>query len=239
MPFTGRPDDHARYRSHQGLPAPLDRDLVRSAHAPATTLHLDRTSHGKCERGRRGRFGWRRRHWVNAMPCVEAPNEAPTGSSLFQRQDGSQGPGCSPVISLSSVRSAKPGETGWSHLDAHTRRTSLPLPWLPGNQGMPSRRGPFISPSANSTPDQVDEPSPGLGVGFDAAPRVGEAGKAPGVAQACRRHQPRRCRADTLQHRILLRQTDNAVTDARPCAFHNHPTRKVPGPSGRGFPQRG
>jgi hypothetical protein len=54
-----------------------------------------------------------------ARSIAEAANERPTHLVKLERQDGSQGPVCSPVTTHRKGGNAEPGENGWSLLDAH------------------------------------------------------------------------------------------------------------------------
>ena len=79
----------------------------------------------------------RRRH-----PAGERPSEAATGSS---RRIVNRVRRCSPVIERIADAIAGPGEAGWNPVDAHTRKTILPIALRSHRRGCPPARGP--SPS--------------------------------------------------------------------------------------------
>jgi hypothetical protein len=64
---------------------------------------------------------------------------------MLDRQQGSQGPGCSPVKEWVAGVTAEPGEAGWNPVDAHTRRTSCRSPFDP-IEGDAPRRGDRLVP---------------------------------------------------------------------------------------------
>lgn len=74
------------------------------------------------------------------------------------RQQGSQGPGCSPANAWVTCAIAGPGEAGWNPVDAHARRPSCRSPFDP-IEGDASRRGNLRFPGGHAeTPAVIGTP---------------------------------------------------------------------------------
>jgi hypothetical protein len=76
---------------------------------------------------------------------VERPSEAATGSSRRIVNRVRRDPAGSPVKEWIAGVTAGPGEAGWNPVDAHTRKTILPIPLRSHRRGCPPARGPSLS----------------------------------------------------------------------------------------------
>jgi hypothetical protein len=96
--------------------------------------------------------------WYSSNPMIGAgvaqssDPARPRPVRHVDRQQGSQGPGCSPVISRSSTSTRGRAKPGGTLLTPTGAKTILPLPLRSHRRGCPPARGPSLFPAAVPEP---------------------------------------------------------------------------------------